>query len=263
LSAVPYTFGDNPEASRRLRLLAEVYEQDTHDLLHRAGSMYACREFQLAVDLGCGPGWSTRLVAATLNASRTVGLDASESYIAEARTNHPQLDFMKHDVLETPFPIPQPDFLFCRFLLTHLSSRRIALGAWAEAAAPKALLAIHETEKLQAEHPALVRYYEMVDLLQRHHGQQLNVGAALEDSLAGTGWAALHAESVVLEKSARDMAQLHLLNLRTWSRNEFAVDTFERGEVERLARNLQSIASGAENAGVVRNTAKRIIAERR
>ncbi len=257
-----YTFGDNPEASRRLRLLAEVYEPETRDLLYRVGSHCTGREFHRAVDLGCGPGWSTQLLAATLRPARTVGLDASELYVAEARSNHPHLEFMRHDVLETPLPVPEPDLLFCRFLLTHLSSPQSALQSWARASAPGAVLVIHETEKLEAEHPALVRYYEMVERMQQHHGQKLYVGTMLEDSLTGTGWAPLHCESVVLEKSARDMAQLHLFNLRTWSRNEFAVRAFATAELELLTRDLQAIASGTDHAGAVRNTAKRIIAER-
>jgi hypothetical protein len=69
-------------------------------------------------------------------------------------------------------------------------------------------------------------------------------------------------ESVVLEKSARDMAQLHLANLRTWGRNDFAVQTFERSEMDQLESQLGSIASGGTEAGVVYNTAKRIIARR-
>jgi hypothetical protein len=67
---------------------------------------------------------------------------------------------------------------------------------------------------------------------------------------------------VVLEKSAREMAQLHLFNLRTWSRNEFAVRAFATTELELLSRDLQAIASGTDQAAAVRNTAKRIIAER-
>jgi hypothetical protein len=68
-----YTFGDNRRASARLRRLAELYEPESRDLLRRSG----IRAPRLAVDLGCGPGWSTRLLEAALKPDRTVGLDAS------------------------------------------------------------------------------------------------------------------------------------------------------------------------------------------
>ena len=258
-----YTFGDNQEASRRLRRLAEAYEPETRDLLQAVLSLSGDHPFELALDLGCGPGWSTRLIAESLAPLRTVGLDASASYVAEARANHPRLEFIRHDVLTTPFPIENADFLFCRFLLTHVRSPRAALECWAHAAGPGALLAIHETESLHTEHPALRRYYEMVDQMQDHHGQNLNVGASLNAEIAGTEWVLVHSESVLLEKSSRDMAQLHVANLRTWGRNEFAVSAFDRGEIDHLERELDSIASGSQSAGVVRNAARRIIARRR
>jgi trans-aconitate 2-methyltransferase len=119
-----YTFGDNHEASRRLGRLAEVYEQETRSLLTSAGEVVGGR-VELAVDLGCGPGWSTRLIEVTLNPVRTVGLDASERFVAEARSNHPQHEFFRHDVLLSPFPVQNPDFLFCRFLISKLFSRAL------------------------------------------------------------------------------------------------------------------------------------------
>src|SRR5215469_8923456 len=84
---VGYTFGDNQEASRRLRRLAEVYEPETRDLLNSVRSKNGDRRFELALDLGCGPGWSTQLIEATLSPKRIIGMEASETYVAEARRN--------------------------------------------------------------------------------------------------------------------------------------------------------------------------------
>src|SRR5580693_3011189 len=72
-----YTFGDNDLASARLRRLAEIYEPETRELLQDSG----VRTPHLAVDLGCGPGWSTSLLQEVLNPDCTVGLDASKHYI--------------------------------------------------------------------------------------------------------------------------------------------------------------------------------------
>jgi len=258
-----YTFGDNEEASYRLRRLAEVYEPETRALLNALFDFDPTYAPQLAVDLGCGPGWSTQLLRSILRPQRTIGLDASERYITEARINHAQIEFFKHNILESPFPVDSPDLLFCRFLLTHLSSPQKALQSWANLAAYRAKLLIHETEKLESDNPALQRYYQLVDEMQKHHGQALNVGADLDDYLSGSEWLVLHSRSVVLEKSARDMAQLHLLNLRTWGRNEYALQAFDRNELDELEKTLEQIAFGAIDAGVVHNTARQIIAERK
>jgi SAM-dependent methyltransferase len=257
-----YTFGDNKEASRRLQRLAEVYEPETRDLLKAVQSEFGGRRFEVALDLGCGSGWSTQLIKAMLSPRRTVGLDSSEAFLAEARINQPQLEFIQHDVLMTPFPVANADFIFCRFLLTHLPSPHAALECWAHAASSGALLAIHETEALHSAHPAFCRYYEMVAKMQKHYGHELNVGALLTDAFRNTSWNVVCSESVVLKKSARDMAQLHLANLRTWGRNEFAVQAFDRHEMDQLESQLGSVASGSIEAGVIYNTAKRIMARR-
>jgi SAM-dependent methyltransferase len=255
-----YTFGDTQEASRRLRRLAEVYEPETRDLLNAVRAECGGARFELALDLGCGPGWSTRQIEHTLNPKRIVGLEASEAYVAEARSNLPQLEFIQHDVLTTPFPVDHADFIFCRFLLTHLPSPHVALESWASAATSGATLAIHETQALHSANPAISRYYEMVAQMQKHYGQELHVGALLEDAFKGTSWYPIHSESVVLEKSARDMAQLHLANLRTWGGNDFAIQAFDRHEMDHLENELDSIASGRKKAAVVYNIAKQIIA---
>jgi len=257
-----YTFGDHDEASLRLRRLAAVYEPETRGLLELARDSELRHKCRLAVDLGCGPGWTTQLLDVVLKPERTVGLDSSERYIAEARSNCPTLEFIRHDILQTPFPVESPDLFLCRFLLTHLASPQAALRVWADTAAPRAKLLIHETEWLESTDPALRRYYELVDEMQRHYGQDLKVGATLDLSIAEAGWHVQESRSLVLEKSAREMAQLHLPNLRTWGRNEFAVQAFDRRELDELEATLDSIASRASDAGIVYNSAKQIVAER-
>ena len=134
-----YTFGDNSRASARLRRLAEMYEPESRALLQRSG-MSAPR---LAVDLGCGPGWSTRLLQNVLKPGRTVGLDASAAYIEEAKARHgASLEFEVHDIAHAPFPVHAPDFLFSLpfedasfddvfvcFVLEHLADPGQALAA--------------------------------------------------------------------------------------------------------------------------------------
>lgn len=258
-----YTFGDDREASQRLRRLGEVYEPETRDLLNTARSLCSNSRFELALDLGCGPGWSTHLIELTLRPKRIIGIEASKAYVDEARVNHAQLEFIQHDVLKTPFPVENADFIFCRFLLTHLPSPHAALKSWAHAARVGAVLAVHETQALHSTHPAFSRYYEMVAQMQKYYGQELNVGALLDDAFIGTNWCLLQSKSVVLEKSARDMAQLHVANLRAWGNNDFSIHAFDRQEMDQLDDELDSIASGYKEAGVVYNIAKQIVAQLR
>jgi trans-aconitate 2-methyltransferase len=90
--------------------LAEVYEPESRALLQSALNFRQSELFGIAIDLGCGPGWSTQLANEVVKPKRMVGLESSERYVAEARANHPQLEFMQHDILRTPFPVEAPAF---------------------------------------------------------------------------------------------------------------------------------------------------------
>ena len=57
-----YAFGDSALAARRLGLLADLFEPASRPFLAR----FADRRLELAVDLGCGTGHTTRLLASVL-----------------------------------------------------------------------------------------------------------------------------------------------------------------------------------------------------
>ena len=255
-----YTFGDTDEAGLRLKRLAETYETETRELLER-GRVEAP---ELAVDLGCGPGWSTSLLRGFLNPVRTVGLDASERYVAEARRTHgPGLEFQVHDITRAPFPVKAPDVLFCRFLLTHLRSPHDALAVWAGIASANCTLLIHETETLETDDPTLHRYYQLLAQLQQHYGQTLFVGRLLEQSLDGSGWRVIDDRRRALEKPVARMAQLHLANLRTWRQDDYALEAFDTAEIDALEASLSELSQDSAHGGMVTSGARQIIARRR
>jgi trans-aconitate 2-methyltransferase len=259
MSPGKYTFGDSDQARARLRRLAELYEPETRELLQHS----SVRSPRVAVDLGCGPGWSTRLLKEVVNADRTIGLDTSERYVTDARGNHSsELEFQVHDIARAPFPIPAPDVLFCRFLLTHLSSPGEVLATWASVAAPGSLLFIHETESLDTDHPTLRRYYELVAQLQRHYDQRLLIGSVLDACFGNSGWRLVDSKRRILEKPAAKMAELPLANLRTWRHDEYARQSFDASEIDSLDASLARIVNGSESGGVVLNAARQIVARR-
>jgi len=250
-----YTFGDDDTASRRLARLAALYDAETRALVARA----IPRRPSLALDLGCGPGWSTRLVHEVSGAPRTVGIDASDRYVAEARRRQPALEFVVADIAQA-LPISGADLIASRFLLTHLARPADALTAWADGAAPGARLALHETEGLTSSHPALIRYYELVGALQAHHGQVLYIGAMLDGTLATTPWRVVDSRALTLEKPAAAMAELHVANLRTWRNAPFARDHFDPRELDELDSALDALATGRDSAPPVENLARQIVA---
>jgi len=92
--SVRYTYGESDAAAQRLALVAQTFESSTESFLRRV----VTRPPELAVDLGCGPGFTTRLIARATGARRVVGLDRSDAFLRRARGVAPAEEL--HDLLE-------------------------------------------------------------------------------------------------------------------------------------------------------------------
>lgn len=114
---------------------------------------------------------------------------------------------------------------------------------------------------MESENPSLIRYYELVGQLQEHYGQKLQVGAVLESCTKLASWRVIDSSELVLEKPAQRMAELHVANIRSWRQDKYASQSFDAGDMDLLESYLRRIASGMENAGIVLNTARQIIAQ--
>jgi ubiquinone/menaquinone biosynthesis C-methylase UbiE len=258
-STSKYTFGDSDRAAERLSLLAQAYERASRALLSECAPKHA----EHAIDLGCGPGYTTRLVHEVLGARRTTGLDSSARYIEmAARTPLPGTRYVVHDVLATPYPIPAGDLLFCRHLLTHLPDLRAALLAFAELARPGAVLLIQETESLSALDPTLLRYYECVSSMQAAHRQRTHVGPYLALACDATPFRIESSSVRVLQQDARVMARLHRMNLATWRHDERAKALFDAGELDGLDTELGRIEVGETPAAPVENALRELVLRR-
>jgi trans-aconitate 2-methyltransferase len=251
-----YTFGDDDVAAARLRLLAAVYEPSSAGLLRLCAGLSA----RQAVDLGCGPGWSTRLLHALLGPTSTLGIDSSAEHIARAEeVVPPGIAFRVHDVTGLTDLDARPDFLYCRFVLTHLREPERVIAAWGEATAEHAALVIEETDTIESDHPVFARYYALVGGLQLHYGQSLQVGARLTSAPAGSGWRTELSTVRRLALPARQMARLHHLNLLTWRRDPYARAALDQDELDHLGERLAAIARGDEAAPPVRSSMRQLV----
>ena len=122
-----YAFGDTDLAARRLKLLAVTFSASSSAFLRESAETPP----ELAADLGCGPGYSTHLVADALAPEHTIGLDNSESFLARARTTASgRVSFRLHDITVSPFPLAPYDLMFSRFELTHLRGPEEVVNLW-------------------------------------------------------------------------------------------------------------------------------------
>jgi SAM-dependent methyltransferase len=251
-----YTFGDSDLASARLRLLAIAHEPATRDLLRRWGGQAPAH----ALDLGAGPGHTTRLLHETVAAVRTTGVDASARYVAAAQaTAPPGVSFVVQDLLKPPFAVEPADLIFCRHLVAHIADPHSAFTAWADLARPDARLIVQETETMASDDPTLSQYYASVAAMQAGHGQRMQIGPHLEAALSGTPWTIEHSEARLFTLDPRLMARIHVMNLRTWRHDPAATALFSAAALDDLDASLTAIADGAVTAAPVKNELREIV----
>lgn len=246
-----YTFGDNAVAAVRLRRLADLFRPSLEAFV----AEHLPHPIQHLLDFGCGPGHTTRSLAALRPSTRVTGIDHSSSFVDEAaRTPVPHVLFRVGDITrprdETLRDVATADALYARFLLTHLAQPGDALSAWASYLTAGAVCLLQETAAMTGSHPALARYYELVAELQRRHGQRLDMGRALANLPDARLYDVRHSGERRFSLPGSRMAELHRLNLTTWRHDPLAA-SFDARELAWLETELARIAGGRDADAVV------------
>jgi SAM-dependent methyltransferase len=260
-----YQFGDQDLAARRLEVVAQVFEATTRQLLETAGR----RPGALAVDLGCGPGFTTRLIAEVLGCQAVVGLDTSGRFLAMARRpDSSRLRFHQHDVLSTPFPEAPADLLFCRFLLSHLPDPGSCLEAWATQLRPNGLLVIEEVEAIETTQAVFGRYLGIVESMLKSQGTELYVGGALESLpdpalLRGRLLRKRLSRAQRFPVSNRDAAAMFSMNVPNWKDRPFIRENFSADAIQNLEAGLRDLSSTDSTESAITWTLRQMVFERR
>lgn len=105
---------------------------------------------RLAVDLGCGPGNSTALIAARFPDAEVIGLDTSPAMLESARARLPGLSFALADAA-TWVPERAPDLIYANAVLQWLPDHATLLPRLFGLLAPGGVLAVQMPDNL-AEH---------------------------------------------------------------------------------------------------------------
>jgi trans-aconitate 2-methyltransferase len=110
----------------------------------------------LAVDLGCGPGNSTALIAARYPDAEVIGLDTSAAMLESARARLPGLVFAQADAA-TWMPERAPDLIFANAVLQWLPDHATLLPRLFGLLAPSGVLAVQMPDNLAEPSHRLMR----------------------------------------------------------------------------------------------------------
>jgi SAM-dependent methyltransferase len=242
-----YTFGDTPLAIERLRMLAEAFEPVSRAFLQETVTTTPRR----ALDLGCGPGASTRLVAAATGAATTIGLDSSPAFVAAASVDAPAgVEFARHDATDLPLPHAPVDLVYCRLLLAHLPDVAGTVAGLVDQLTPDGQLLVDEMEWLDAPEPTLATYERIVVDLIGSRGAAMYAGPIIAGLEAGDGWVRRSTGVRVLTVAVADAARLYGMNLATWRDDPHVVEHHPAATIDQLAEDLAALVADPE-AGTI------------
>lgn len=242
-----YSFGDVDAAAVRLQLLDRVFAPPTRAVLQVAASA----DVGLAVDLGCGPGFSTRAIAEQLRPGRLVGLEISESFLRRAPEVEPRATWFAHDVTSVPFPTGPADVLHARFVLSHLAGPESVVLSWLGQLNRGGCLLAQDDEQIVTGVPALVAYEEMARSLVTRRGGDLWVGARLAHYVPPPDFA------IVLNRVYRHSipaalaAQMFGMNFAVWRHDPLIVQGHSTAALDALGNELHRLAVGDDPREVV------------
>ncbi len=254
-----YLFGDTDTAASRLKVLADTFAESTSAFL----CGLSIGKPALTIDLGCGPGYSTHLLADALECERIVGLDNSEHFISIARRAETgRVSFLLHDVTSLPFTLREADILYCRMLLTHLKDPLSLIARWATQLRPEGLLLIEEVEWIRTSNFVFNSYIEIVEKMLEGQSNNLYIGPLL-DGLEDTEAVKRRASSVRrLSVENRRAAAMFYLNLQHWRDTPFIRRNYSPEVIDKLGRDLKDIGNGLEGVSEIEWGLRQVVYEK-
>jgi trans-aconitate 2-methyltransferase len=247
-----YSFGETNLAAERLRVISEVFDPTSEAFI----SETARNRPRLALDLGCGPGFTTWLLSRVARPERTVGVDRSEAFLSRARASSaPGEEYVAADVAVVPLRITgigeQPDLIYARFLASHLPEPEQAISGWAKELEAGGLLLVEEVDSISTEVAAFDEYLKIVSEVLAQHGNELFVGARLATTRWDDNLRIEVNRTAEVCPSTGQAARMFSMNLPNWRHDPYVEATYPLDKVERLAAELDGLTGFAETGRIV------------
>lgn len=257
--ASSYTFGDSSIAAERLRILAEIFEPSSREFLK---TLVARKPASIA-DLGCGPGYTTRLLSEVFPHARIVGVDSSPGFVElAARTTSPRVSFVAGDISD-PLPGGPFDLIYARYLLPHLSDYRAAVLRWGESLSEGGAIASEENDRIETAQPAFRNYFEMVAGTLADRGQRLDIGTELEAIDDWQPLVKLSSQLVPLHVPEPVAARMFVPNLEVFRQQPYVKQNHSEAEISLLKSDILAVVERGDTSRCVTFWRRRIVWLRR
>jgi trans-aconitate 2-methyltransferase len=208
-----YTFGDSAIASERLRIVAAVMAP----VARAALAPVDATAVRAVIDLGCGPGHTTLLLAEVFPAATVTGVDQSAAYIAEARARgDARCRYEVGDVGHEPLPGAPADVVYARYLLSHLPDVHAYVERWCRALRPRGWLVLEEPEAITSTDRDFAAYERISASLVQATGAPFYAGPVLAALATPAGMERVRDEAVAIDVTAGQAAAMFWRNARAW-----------------------------------------------
>ena len=241
-----YTYGQSETAAQRLKQIARVFDPHSSAFIESQMDL----PVKAAIDLGCGPGFTTRMLAHASRAASTCGLDASCEFLLEAKRRFSDYEFIQHDLTRTPFPV-NGGVMYCRFLLSHLRQPVSLMNRWSRLLPTGGLLLAEELEDIDTGIEVFQRYLTINRGLVASQGARLYVGAELA---RGKFDARVRLnQPFILPVTNSDAATMFFSNTTSiWEKEEFVLGKVPAAERREISQALKAmIEDGDRRTGII------------
>lgn len=230
-----YTFGTTKKAADRLGDIASVFNPLSAEFLRK----HINRKIETALDLGCGPGFTTDMIYRALKCKKVYGFDNSKEMLEYAKKQFKHCCFILHDIKDSPFPI-KPDVMYARFLLSHMKNVVGLVNKWINELKESGWLLIEEVEDIDTDVDVFKKYLSINRGLVASAGAILYVGEIL--STGNYNAEVSYNEKIFLPVSNSTAASWFYPNTVTiWEKEKYVLKNLSGEERENISNELLRI----------------------
>lgn len=230
----------------RLRVLNRVMAETTGELLRRAGVGPRAR----CLDVGCGGGDVTAMLARLTPDGFVVGTDMDETVLSLARAEAADaglrnVEFRREDITRPADLGAAFDVVYARFLLTHLADPGGAVVTLCRRLAPGGVLIVEDIDFTgHFCHPpsdAFQRYVALYSRVVRARGADPDIGPRLPGLLAAAGLGDLGVRVVQPAGFSGDVAAIAPLTLEAIAESLRQLGLAGAEEIDGTVRELREL----------------------